>query len=182
MSAAVSPISHVISVATLPSSGRTEHVVPDTDGRAALARAHDLEAVDSFRAELDVRRWHRDGVRVTGAIDADVVQRCVVTLEPVPAQVRAPVDAVFVPGDSKLSRRAPAGEAHDLLVDPDGPDAPETFDPPDLDLGAIAEEFFALALDPYPRAAGVEPVAIVSEDDGDGTASPFAALGKLRGR
>ncbi len=180
--AQASPISHVINVATLPERGRTETLAPDASQREALAAAHDLEAVPAFSAELTVRRWQRDGVRVAGPIVADIVQTCVVSLEPLPARVTVPVDAVFVPEQSRLARHRSEGEAQDIVIDPDGPDAPETFVPPDLDLGAIAEEFFALALDPYPRAADAEPLPTPASDDGERPESPFAALAALRDR
>ena len=38
-----------------------------------------------------------------------------------------------------------------LIIDAEGPDLPETFSGDRLDAGAIAEEFFELAIDPYPR-------------------------------
>jgi len=42
-----------------------------------------------------------------------------------------------------------------------------------IDLGALATEFFALGLDPYPRKPGVEFVAPAESAPPD---SPFAAL------
>lgn len=184
MTADLSPIAHPINVTTLPDKGRVETLAPDADRRAALAKAHDLQAVERFSAELTIRRWQRDGVRVSGRIVADIVQTCVVSLEPVPARLEAPFEALFVPEQSRLARRMAEGEAHDIAIDPEGPDAPETFVPPDLDVGAVAEEFFALAIDPYPRAAEAQsPVQVGATDDDDEAAeSPFAALAALRPR
>ena len=42
-----------------------------------------------------------------------------------------------------------------------------------IDLGALAAEFLALGLDPYPRKPGAEFAAPVAEEDDD---SPFAPL------
>ena len=61
----------------------------------------------------------------------------------------------------------------------------ETPDPPDLivnglfDLGALAAEFLALALDPYPRKPGVSFVETAPEAEGPESVSPFAALRKI---
>ena len=50
------------------------------------------------------------------------------------------------------------------MLDAEGPDGPETFTGDTIDAGALAEEFFGLAIDPYPRKTGV---AVVSTDDDD---------------
>lgn len=177
MTAETSPIACPINVTTLPDKGRVETLAPDAEQRAALADAYDLQAIERFSAELTIRRWQRDGVRVSGQIVADVVQTCVASLEPVAARVEAPVEALFVPEQSRLARRMAEGEAHDIAIDPEGPDAPETFSPPDLDVGAVVEEFFALAIDPYPRAAEAQsPELAATEDEDEERESPFAAL------
>lgn len=168
-----SPVSFAVDVRRLPTRGFPVRIEADADARAALAEAHGLEAVNRFRADLLVERWGRDGAKVTGRVEADIVQACVVTLEPVPARIEAAVEAVFVPEGSRLAL-ATEGEIH---VDPDGPDAPETFVGDAIDAGALAEEFFELAIDPYPRAPG----AALAGDGGDGDAeNPFAALAKLK--
>ena len=46
----------------------------------------------------------------------------------------------------------------------------------DIDLGALASEFLALALDPYPRKPGVEFEAPAVDDADE---SPFDALAEL---
>ncbi len=58
-------------------------------------------------------------------------------------------------------------------------------DPPDpllgsaVDLAAVVTEFLALAIDPYPRKPGA--VFVTPVELKDPTASPFAALDKLKG-
>ena len=178
---AVSPVSHRVNVSTLPASGRNETIKADAEQRAALATEHDLLAVDRFAAEIAVRRWRRDGVRLVGSVDAEITQQCVVTLEPLTAHLHVPIDAVFVPDDSALARRMEPGEGADIVVDPEGPDLPEPFASPMLDIGAVAEEFFALALDPYPRAPGAEPPEEHAPDPADAPENPFAALASLKG-
>ncbi len=41
-----------------------------------------------------------------------------------------------------------------MLLDPDGPDIPDTFTGDTIDAGAVVSEHVALAIDPYPRKAG----------------------------
>lgn len=174
-----SPISHLVDVSVLPSGGRRETVEADADQRKALAAAHDLISVERFVAEVEIRRWQRDGVRVVGTVKAQVTQRCVVTLEPLPASVEAPFEALFVPEGSRLSRRIEPGAGAEIDIDAEGPDMPEPFVPPVLDIGAVAEEFLALALDPYPRAPDAEAPAGLAPDDG-AAENPFAKLAALK--
>lgn len=167
-----SPLSFAVDVRRLPARGFPVPIDADAEARAALADAHGLQSVDEFRADLLVERWGRDGVKVTGALHARIVQSCVVTLEPVPAELKSAVEAVFVPEGSRL-----AVPTHgEILVDPEGPDAPETFSGDSIDVGALAEEFFELAIDPYPRAPGA---ALADTGEGEKTSNPFAALANL---
>ena len=64
------------------------------------------------------------------------------------------VSAIYFPEGSKLGRLGfhDSGEVH---LDAEGPDSPETFSGDSIDVGALAEEFFGLAIDPYPRKEGV---------------------------
>lgn len=176
----ISPVSHRLNVSVLPARGRRETIEADAEQRQALAAEHDLVSVERFAADIEVKRWQRDGVRLVGTIDAEITQRCVVTLDPLPARVRAPFEAVFVPDDSPLSRRTGPGEGADIIVDAEGPDLPEPFTPPMLDIGAAAEEFFALALDPYPRKKGAEPPEDFAPDPADAPENPFASLAALK--
>ncbi len=175
----VSPISRKVNVSVLPASGRREKLRPDEQALGDLAEAHDLQSVARFEADVVISKWQRDGVRVAGRILADFVQSCVVTLEPVPAVLDMPFEAVFLPEGSKLARRVRDGDPVELVIDPEGDDVPETFTPPDLDVGAIVEEFFVLALDPFPRSqnAPSEPVETAPAPERE---SPFAALARLK--
>jgi hypothetical protein len=140
-------------------------IVADDEQRTALASAHGLQAVGSFEAEFLVRSWKRDGVRIEGTVSADVTQTCIVTLEPLPAHVESPVSTIFVPEGSPLARAD--YEGGEIVVDAEAEDIPETFTGGRIDAGALAEEFFALALDPYPRKPGVELEENAGEESGD---------------
>jgi uncharacterized metal-binding protein YceD (DUF177 family) len=145
--------------------------------RAALAAAHDLLAVERLRAELTVSNWKRNGVKVEGRVEADIVQSCVVTLDPVSNHIDEAVSAVFLPEDSKLGRES-FGVGGEILIDVDGPDSPETFAGDRIDVGALAEEFFGLAIDPYPR----KPGASLPPDPPDGPGSDDGELRRKLGK
>src|SRR5690606_32620972 len=142
----------------------------DADQRAALARAHDLETVDSFAAQLDVTAWKKGGIKVTGRVTAAIVQACVVTLEPVAQAIDEDIAGLFLPEGSKLAipSRSTEGE---ILLDAEGDDGPELFSGDVVDVGQLAEEFFAMGIDPYPRRAGVE--VSVSDEDVDEPRGPL---------
>ena len=176
-----SPISRTFTVSTLPTSGFPVRFDASETERDELAEAHGLSSVVSFHADLELKRWRKDGVRLRGTIRAKIVQECIVTLEPVVSDLDIPVDAVFLPEDSPLRR--PLDDDGALIVDPEGPDIPETFEGGTIDAGAIAEEFFELAIDPYPRAPGAEMDGASSTDDNggeDADDNPFARLAALR--
>jgi len=176
-----SPISRIVTVSTLPTTGFPVRIDATGEERGELAAAHGLSSVDTFHADLELKRWRKDGVRLRGTVQAKIVQECIVTLEPVVSDLDIPVDSVFLPEDSPLKR--PLDDDGALIVDPEGPDIPETFEGGSIDVGAIVEEFFELAIDPYPRAPGAELDEASStddeggEDDGD---NPFARLAALR--
>jgi hypothetical protein len=158
-----SPISFEVSVARLPKKGMPVVVEANERQRAALADIHGLVAVGALRAELTVSGWRRNGVRVEGRVVADIVQSCVVTLDPVEAHIDEAVSATYLPEDSKLGRQG-FGAGGEILIDVDGPDSPETFSGDRIDVGALVEEHFGLAIDPYPRKAGA---AIAPTSAGD---------------
>jgi hypothetical protein len=157
--------SRLIPLARLPEAGRAEQLDASPAECGALARRFAIPAVDRLSASLLLRPEPGGAVTVTGTLSADVVQSCVVSLEPVPQHLEEAVSLRLVP---------PGEEPSD---DPDGPDEiPLEGDA--VDLGEAIAEQLALALDPYPRAPGAELPAAA----GDGAAGAFGALAALRSR
>lgn len=177
MSDAGSPISKRINVSRLPKDGMRLSIESTAPQRAALAESHGLLSVEHFSADLKAAPWRGDGVKVTGTLRAEVVQQCVVTLEPLAAGVETAVEGVFVPEGSPGA--APGqGERGEIVVHTDAPDLPEVFTGHFVDIGALAEEHFELALDPYPRKPGAqfdEPAPAIDE-----RVSPFSGLSALK--
>lgn len=172
-----SPVSFLANVARLPQKGMPVVIEADAKQRARLAEEHGLVSVGRYRADLLVTSWKRNGVKVLGTVEADIVQECVVTLEPLESRISEDVSAVFLPEDSKLGRLGFHGGG-EILLDAEGPDSPETFCGDTIDVGALAEEFFELAIDPYPRRPGAN--LDLAADDADPAVSPFAGLSSLK--
>lgn len=156
--------SRLVSLARIPASGREEQLRASPAECAALAKRFGIEAVDRLEAALLLRPEPGGGVMVTGRLSADVVQACVVSLEPVAQRM----DEVVV------LRLLPPGE--EPSDDPEGPDE-ITIEGDAIDLGEAVAEQLALALDPYPRAPGAELPQAGAGEDADG---PFGALAALR--
>nr|WP_255720777.1 DUF177 domain-containing protein [Acuticoccus kalidii] len=117
---------------------------------------------------MTLRPWKGEGVRVTGRVSGKLRQACVVTLEPVEGTVEETFDLRFHPDIQ---------ESTTIDVDADAEDPPEPLDGQSIDIGAIALEYFALGIDPYPRAPGAEFDDI---EEGEEEPSPFAALAALK--
>lgn len=145
--------------------------------RAALARRFGLLSLDSLKASISLSRVSGNAVRVSADFVADVVQACVVTLEPVASRVTESFGVTFAP---------------DVEIGPDidedltdlAEDLPEPLIGGTIDIGETVAQYLALALDPYPRAPGVQfeaanyPGLAAKKPEN----SPFAALAALRKR
>ncbi len=173
------PICHPVSIARLPQRGMPVKLVATHAECAALACEFDVIEVKAFTADLLVAKWRGDGVKVSGAVMADIVQTCSITLEPLDARVENEVDAVYVPEHSKLARVNTDADG-EIVLDPEGPDAPETFSGDQLDVGQVAAEFFGLGIDPYPRKPGAVLPPVLEIDKEPAKVSPFAKLAAIK--
>jgi hypothetical protein len=144
----------------------------DDAARERIAKALELPAVVRLHADLTVRPW-LDGAEIRGGFAATVTQICGVSLDPFDAEVEGQVDLRVLPAGSANLQPQDHDEA---LLDPDAPDPPDAIEGEAIDLGAYVVEHLALALDPFPRKAGV---AFEPPTD-DAPQSPFAALAALK--
>ncbi|CUS43692.1 MAG: DUF177 domain-containing protein [Pseudomonadota bacterium] len=156
---------------TIGEGEREVAVSASAEERAALAVRFGLKAIDRLEGKFRIRR-DAAGIVARGNVQADVVQACVVTDEPIPVSVDEPVALRFVADDE------PAGEEVELSED-----ALDTisFDGAAIDLGEAAADTMALALDPFPRgpnaAAVLKQAGVISEEE----AKPLGALAGLAG-
>lgn len=158
---------------TAPAKRRLE---ADAAERAGLAARLGLDEIPALACDLRFRRLaDQRTFEVSGVLDAEVVQRCVVTLEPFAAAVRDSFSLRF-------ARIAPAAEL-DLDVEDD---APEPVEGDLLDLGEIVAQQLSLALDPYPRKPGaaipddILDTGEAADPAGPTARNPFAKLAELK--
>ena len=148
---------------------------------------------DGLVAEIEVEPLVAGrGFRVTADLDADVVQSCVVSLEPVPAHIHDHQAQLFV-----NAPEAGKSRTGDEIRDDTEEEAEPIVDG-QIDLGEAVAQQLALALPAYPRApaasisalTGTLPdgVSLCIEDEkssnADGKESPsgpFAALARMKG-
>lgn len=167
-----------IDVSHLGNAGVKQHIVASAAERQSLQTAFDLLGLVSLEADVELKPWGPKGVKVDGHLRAEVVQACVVTLQPVPAHIDHRFSLSFLPPDAIAEDPRTVAEA-EVIVIYDEEDPPEPLEGHSIDFGPILAEQLALALDPYPRAPGAslqDPV----EEGAENAASPFAALSKLR--
>ena len=142
-----------------------------------MAQSLDLLACSSLTATYAVTPSGGDGrYRLTGRIQAALVQACVVTLEPVEGRIDEPLDVAFWP-EADIPP-PPSGEV----------DLDETFDPVPIvggriDVGPAVFECLAGAIDPFPRkgdAALDRSSAGPAGGPADKPENPFATLARIK--
>jgi uncharacterized metal-binding protein YceD (DUF177 family) len=154
--------------------GHIEATPPERASLASLFRVEDIAAL-TFDYRLDALPSRR--YRLTGEIKGELTQLCAITLEPVVEQIREDVSIEYWPAHLL----AGADEAQPDPEDPLENDPPEPLVDGKIDLGHLAAEIFASAINPYPRKAGVnfdweDPKARADKD----TSHPFAGLATLK--
>jgi hypothetical protein len=153
----------------------TDPIVLEADeaARRRIAKLLDLAELKSLTATVRVEPWF-DGAQIDADWQADLVQTCGVTLDPLPS---SPSDHFRVRVVPEGSAHAPSPEA-EVSVDPDADDPPDVLEDDIFDLAAYVVEHLALAIDPFPRKPDVEFEP--PKDDAD--LSPFAVLRALKDR
>jgi uncharacterized metal-binding protein YceD (DUF177 family) len=144
---------------------------------ARLAERFGLLALDRLAATLWLRRGRAGLVQVRGHLEAEVVQACVVTLEPVRSQLKEDFTLAF-----GGVRAVPHGE---VVIGLGEEDPAEELTDGRIDLGEVVAQQLAVALDPYPRAPGASDRFEPSDEErsaAKGGNAPFAALDALRRR
>jgi len=164
------PFSRVMRVDSLPKEGQTVTIEANAAEREALAAFLQLPSIEALGASLALM-CSGSGVRVTGAVHGELTQVCVVSLEPFPATIDEEIDVLFAPRAEDGTARRAAAEPQTFSMTDEGGPAPIVDGK--IDLGALAAEFFALGVDPYPRKPGV---SFESPEQPETTASPFSAL------
>lgn len=173
----MSPLSDwAVPVVTVPAAGKHVERSATEAEREAIARALSILACKSLACDVRIRALRDGRYRVAGQITADVVQACVVSLEPVDGRIEEALDVEFWPPDQIPALRS---TEQDEWFDPEAADGAEPLENASIGLGRLVFETLSAALDPYPRKPGA---TLEWQESAETKASvhPFAALAKLK--
>jgi hypothetical protein len=168
------PLERFHDLSSIPQSGYETDIVAAPEDLKRLAEWAGIDAVTRLTGHIKVHAQSRTTYVLETEFEADVVQACVVTLEPVHCHIARNFTRTLHLSPSLHGHVDKGGLVPTASVEEDAPDEIESLR---YDLAAPLREEFALGIDPYPRAPGVE---FKTPGDGDETVHPFAALEKLR--
>ncbi|HLY47195.1 MAG TPA: YceD family protein [Stellaceae bacterium] len=157
--------SRLIPLARLGATPYRQQITASDAERAALTRRFDLVALDRLCATVELARQGDELFLLQAAFEAEFVQRCVVTLDPVGGAVAARFTLLYGPPEAEAA--AEGGAADEIAFEPLAAAA--------IDVGEAVAQEFSLRLPAFPRRvdAAVE-VAPPAPEEG-----AFAALSRL---
>ena len=167
--------SRIVTVESLAEDEVMQTIEATAEERAALAVRFGLLSLDGLTATVRLKRVRGGQIRLDGEFEADVVQSCVVTLEPVKSHISESFTVNFAPAED-------VEVGPELDLSPWAEDLPEPLEGDAIDVGETVAQFLSLALDPYPRREGIEftGAAYPSPEPERPETGPFAALATLR--
>ena len=162
------PLSLRFDLAAVPDSGTEKRLDPSAETRAAIAAWAGVVSLDRLHADIRLSRLGPDTYSYDAHFEADVVQECVVTLEPVRSHIARDIQRRFriqaLPRKRKIVPIEPLSDDDEVELLPGSA----------IDLAAPVLEELSLNLNPYPRAPGAS-FAVPVEDEPP-KKSPFAVL------
>lgn len=158
----------------IPAGGLERSRQANGEERRAIATALNLLSLDSLQARYRIVSIAGGGWRLSGSIEAQLAQPCVVTLEPVPATLSETFQVEFW----RDLEEPEGGEDKSIL---EGADV-EPLAGDDIPAGRIVFETLSGALDPYPRKAGAEFGWQDKNAENPQKTSPFSVLQQLKNK
>ena len=142
-----------------------------------LARDLGLSKLDRLTFKGEIRPQGRHDYVLIANLDAQIMQPCSVSLQPVRTVISETVRRVYL-----ADFVVPVGDEVEMPEDDTVEPLPET-----IDAGSVATEALTLSIPLYPRAPGVELQTASFAEPGvaplqDGDLKPFASLAALKAR
>lgn len=180
------PLSRFFAIESARDRAKTISFEASLAERQALAEFLHLPGIGALAASFEINPLSGGRYGVRGEVEARVTQTCVVSLEEFETALSEKIEAVFAPevradDEEMVTRRTRVDvsfDAGNLSFDAEK-EAPDAIVDGGIDLGALASEYLALALDPYPRKPDVVFGELRDALDADDP-SPFAALARLQ--
>lgn len=161
-----------VSTLDIPSKGFERSREASAEERARIAEVLGLVSLDSLAADYRIHGLAGGGWRLTGSISAAIVQSCVVSLEPLPAQVEEEFAVEFW----RDLDEPEGGEDKAVLG---GTDV-EPLEVDTIPVGRIVFETLSGGLDPFPRKEGAAFEWQDEKAGQSGNANPFSVLARLK--
>ena len=169
-------LSRPLAIDKISAGGITEQIIARPEERKALCERFNLVDLPMLQADLSVDHVRGGMLAVKGTLEADVVQSCVVSLEPVQSHIKAEIDILFAPAGI-----LEPGEIGTTRNDIGEEDVPEPIENGLIDLGEVTAQQLAVSLNPYPRLPdAVLPKGLNNDEKGEETSTnPFVQLKKI---
>jgi hypothetical protein len=167
------PIERIYDLAKLSEAGDEVQIRASADDLTRLAEWAGVDRVECFEGKVSLRKLSPTRFGYEAVLSADVVQSCVVTLEPVKSHIARSFVRVL-----HYSSGRPMRDEGQLTLAAGEDEAPDEIASTRFDLAEPLLEEFSLAIDPYPRVPGVAfepPEAAASPAE-----NPFAVLKRLK--
>lgn len=161
-----------VALRDIGAEGRHGAQAATVEERQELARVLDIQTCGRLEIDYKIQPLRSGLYRLTGRLLADIVQPCVITLEPVEQHIDEALNIELRPTD--MLPESADGE-QDILQAPDI----EPIEDDVVNVGLIVLEHLSTAIDPYPRLPGAE-LDVANAAAGQG-AKPFEVLRKLKG-
>lgn len=169
-----SPLDWNIPVTEIGDAGRSEERPATSAEREAVAKTLAILSCDQLTARYEVKPIGSGRYRLTGDVEVDVTQSCIVTLDPIASHISDTFAVELLPPD-----QMPAGEEEEREI-LTGDDV-EEIEHGRIPIGRIVFEHISAVLDPYPRKPGAEFDWRDPKAEADAKAGgAFAALAKLK--
>ena len=169
MTASPPEFTRLVPLARLGAEPLVQEIAASEAERAALARRFGLLTLDRLSARVELARQGDEVILLNARFEAEFVQECVVSLDPLPGAVCESFALRYGPPEAEAGF---AAVEDDIAFEPLSADM--------IDIGEAVAQEFSLALPSFPRRRG----AVIEE----GTAAPtpgehpFAALHRLATR
>ena len=158
--------------ADIPAGGLSRTRTASETERAAIVKALGLTALDKLDVRYRIVSLPGGGWRLSGDLTTDVVQACVVTLEPVASHLSETFNVEFW----RDAGEPEGGEDKSVLSGPDVEALPSD----EIPAGRIVFEALSAGLDPYPRSSSAAFDWQDPETASPEKISPFSILAKLK--
>jgi uncharacterized metal-binding protein YceD (DUF177 family) len=170
MSDVVPEFSRLVSLIRVGPEAFRQRIEATPEERERLSRRFDLLALDRLVASVELRRESGEVILMEAAFEAEYVQSCAITLEPIRGAISDRFSLVYGPVQDEEEREI------ELTGDEPGFE-PLTGDA--IDIGEAVAQELSLAVPAFPR----DPEASIDEMiEGEPMEGPFASLAHLRKR